>query len=161
MRTEAIVDAIGDFLDDDDWKYEYQGEKNLFKMGVSLRCRLQSTRLYIDVKEDAYLVYAISPISGSEETCTELMRYLTRANYALINGNFELDVRDGEVRYKSYVNCDGLGALSHEVIRDSVYVPCAMMNKYGDGIAAIALGYSDADTELRKAEGGSDEDEDD
>ena len=158
MRTEAIVEAIGDFLDDDDWKYEYQGEKNLFKMGVSLRCRLQSTRLYIDVKEDAYLVYAISPISGVEDTTTELMRYITRANYALINGNFELDVRDGEVRYKSYVNCDGLNELSREVIRDSVYVPCAMMNKYGDGIAAIALGYSDADTELKKAEGSGEDD---
>ena len=160
MKTEAIVEAIGDFLDDDDWKYEYQGEKNLFKMGVSLRCRLQSTRLYIDVKEDAYLVYAISPISGVEDTVSELMRYLTRANYALINGNFELDVRDGEVRYKTYVNCDGLNELSREVIRDSVYVPCAMMNKYGDGIAALAMGYSDADTELKKAEGGNDDDDD-
>ena len=160
MKTEAIVEAIGDFLDDDDWKYEYNGEKTLFKMGVSLRCRLQSTRLYIDVKEDAYLVYAISPISGSGETISELARYVTRANYALINGNFELDVRDGEVRYKSYVNCDSLGELSREVIRDSIYVPCAMMNKYGDGIAAIALGYSDADTEIRKAEG-SDPDDDD
>ena len=159
MHTEAIVEAIGDFLDDDDWKYEYQGEKNLFKMGVSLRCRLQSTRLYIDVKEDAYLVYAISPISGVEDTTTELMRYITRANYALINGNFELDVRDGEVRYKSYVNCDGLSELPDAIIRDSIYVPCAMMNKYGDGIAAIAMGYSDADTELKKAEG-RDDDED-
>ena len=158
MRTEAIVEAIGDFLDNDDWKYEYLGEKTLFKMGVSLRCRLQSTRLYIDVKKDAYLVYAISPISGNDDTITELMRYITRANYALISGNFELDVRDGEVRYKTYVNCDGLNELSREVIRDSIYVPCAMMNKYGDGIAAIAMGYSDADTEIKKAESSRDDD---
>ena len=169
MRTEAIVEAIGDFLDDDDWKYEYRGEKKLFVMGVGLKCRMQSARLYIDVKDDAYLVYAISPISGSEETSSELMRYLTRANYALINGNFELDVRDGEVRYKSYVNCDSLSELPAAIIRDSIYVPCAMMNKYGDGIAAIAMGYSDADTEIKKAENGSfgalfdsgDDDEDD
>ena len=159
MKTEAIVDAIGDFLDADDWKYEYKGAKKLFAMGVSLHCRLQNTRLYIDVKEDAYLVYAISPISANSETTTELMRYLTRANYALINGNFELDLRDGEVRYKSYVNCDSLTDLPSAIIRDSIYVPCAMMNKYGDGIAAIAMGYSDADTELKKAEGDNDDDD--
>ena len=129
-------------------------------MGVSMPCRLQSVRLYIDVKEDAYLVYTISPISGNQDTMPELMRYITRANYALINGNFELDVRDGEVRYKTYVNCDSLAALSLEIIRDSIYVPCAMMKKYGDGIAAIAMGYSDAETEINKAERGAGGDED-
>ncbi len=74
------------------------------------------------------------------------------ANYGLVNGNFELDLRDGEIRYKTYVNCDGLESLSEAVIQDSIYVGCVMMDRYGDGIAALAMGFSDADTEIKKAE---------
>ena len=36
-----------------------------------------------------------------------------------------------------------------------------MMDRYGDGIAALALGFSDADTEIRKAEHTDDEGSDD
>jgi hypothetical protein len=50
------------------------------------------------------------------------------------------------------VNCDGLQSLSPAVIQDSIYVGCLMMDRYGDGIAALALGFSDADTEIKKAE---------
>ena len=64
--------------------------------------------------------------------------------------DFNLDVRDGEIRYKTFVNCDGLESLSSVVIADSVYACCAMMDRYGDGIAALALGFSDADTEIEE-----------
>ena len=152
MNQEQIVDAIRKWLDDDDWHYEYNAEKHLFKMGISLKSKIKSGRIFIDVKKDSYVVYLYAPIGGDKENLAELTKYLTMANYGLLNGNFELDVRDGEVRYKTYVNCDGLEALSSAVIQDSVYVGCIMMDRYGDGIAALALGFSDAETEIKKAE---------
>lgn len=33
------------------------------------------------------------------------------------------------------------------------------MERYGNGIAAIAMGFSDAETEIKKAEGDGDSDE--
>jgi hypothetical protein len=36
-----------------------------------------------------------------------------------------------------------------------------MMDRYGDGIAALAFGFSDAETEIKKAEQSDDEDSDD
>ena len=152
MEQEQIVDAIRDWLDEDDWHYEYDAEKHLIKMGINLKSKIKSGRIYVDIKKDCYLVYLYAPISGDKDNIGELTKYLTMANYGLLNGNFELDVRDGEIRYKTYVNCDGLESLSPAVIEDSVYVGCVMMDRYGDGIAALALGFSDADTEIKKAE---------
>ena len=152
MEQEQIVDAVRDWLDGDDWHYEYDAEKHLIKMGITLKSKIKSGRIYVDIKKDCYLVYLYAPISGDKDNIGELTKYLTMANYGLLNGNFELDVRDGEIRYKTYVNCDGLESLSPSVIEDSIYVGCVMMDRYGDGIAALALGFSDADTEIKKAE---------
>ncbi len=151
MGQEQIVDAVRNWLKANDWYYDYNAEKHMFNMSISLKSKLQSGRIFVDVKEDCYAVYIYAPIRG-KDNLAELTKYLTMANYGLLNGNFELDVDDGEIRYKTYVNCDGLQELSSAVIEDSIYVGCVMMDRYGDGIAALALGFSDADTEIKKAE---------
>ena len=152
MEREQILDAVRDWLDKDDWHYEYIAEKQLIKMGINLHSKIKSGNIFVDFKDDCYLVYLYSPINGDKDNLDELVKYLAMANYGLINGNFELDLRDGEIRYKSYVNCDGLDTLPDQVIKDSIYVGCAMMDRYGNGIAALAMGFSDADTEIKKAE---------
>ena len=158
MEQEQIVDAVRDWLDGDDWHYEYNAERRLIRMGINLKSTIKSGRIFIDFKDDCYLVYLYSPINGDKDNLGELTKYLTMANYALYNGNFELDVRDGAIRYKTFVNCDGIETLSPAVIQDSIYVPCIMMDRYGDGIAALAFGFSDADTEIKKAEHRDEED---
>lgn len=152
MDREQIVDAVRDWLDNNDWHYEYDAEKYLIKMGIKLKCKIKSARITVDIKASSYLVYVYAPINGDKDEPVEMLKFLTMANYGLRNGNFEFDLRDGEVRYKVFVNCDELDSLSDAVIQDSIYVGCAMMDRYGNGIAALALGFSDADTEIGKAE---------
>ncbi|MBR4170197.1 MAG: YbjN domain-containing protein [Kiritimatiellae bacterium] len=159
MDTEAMLNAIRDYLDDNDWNYEYDAEHSLIKMGLGMKCKLHTVRIFIDLKADYYLVYVVAPINADKDNLGELLRYTARANYGLINGNFELDVRDGEFRYKSYVNCDGLETLPPAIIEESIHVGCAMMNRYGNGFAALAMGFSDADTEIDKVENKDGQDE--
>jgi len=158
MEMEQIVNAVRDWLDDDDWHYDYLAEKQLITMGINLKSKIKSAKIFVDFKDDCYLVYVYPPLNGDKENLTELTKYLTMANYGLRNGNFEIDVNDGEIRYKTFVNCCGLDSLSEDVIRDSICVGCAMVDRYGDGIAALALGFSDAETEIRKAEHRDEED---
>ena len=152
MDQEQISDAVRDWLDNDDWRYDYDAERHVITMGINLSSKIRSAKFLIDLQDDGYVVFLYSPISGDKDKPEELLKYLTMANYGLRNGNFEFDLRDGEIRYKTFVNCDGLESISSEVIRDSIFVGCAMMERYGDGIAALAMGFSDAETELEKAE---------
>lgn len=152
MDQEQMVDAVRDWLDGDDWNYDYDAERKLIKTGINLDCKLKSTKIFIDFRENCYMVLSFAPINGDKENLGELMKYLTMANYGLKNGNFELDVNDGEIRYKVYVDTDGLNEISEKIIKASILVGYAMMERYGNGIAALAMGFSDADTEIRKAE---------
>ena len=158
MDQEQIVDALRDWLDNDDWHYEYDAENHVIRAGVNLDCKLRNARVFIPIREDgSYIVNIVSPISGDPKNMDELVKYVAMANFGLANGNFDVDVRDGELRYKIYVNCKGLEKLPDQIIKDSIYAGWCMMEHYGNGIAALAMGFSDAEAEIKKAEG-SDED---
>ena len=152
METEAIVDAVRDFLDEDDWHYEYDAERNVIRASVTLDCKLKSARMIIRFRKTDYNVYMVAPISADPENLGEVLRFTAQANYGLASGNFEVDVDDGEIRYKSYVDCDGLETLPKELFDDGISACGAMMERYGNGFAALAMGFSDADTEIKKAE---------
>lgn len=153
MNQMQIVDVLKKWLDNDDWNYDYNAEKHSFLMRASINSlKLKTAQILITVNDDNYNVFCYSSIGGVTYNLTELIKYLTMVNYGLIDGNFELDVRDGEIRYKTYVNCKGMETISSEVISDSIYVACSMLGRYGDGIVALALGFSDADTEIKKTD---------
>ena len=160
MEQEQIVDALRDWLDDDDWHYDYDAERHVIRAGITIDSKLRSGRVFIPIREDGgYSVNIVSPRGGDPKDIGERVKDGTMANYGLANGNFELDVRDGEIRYKTYVNCKELESLPSQIIKDSILVGWCMMERYGNGIAAIAMGFSDAETEIKKAEGDSEESE--
>ena len=153
MTKEDMVDAVRDYIDGEGYRYEYDAEHQMLKLGFTLKCKLKNVRLFWEFTDKGYIVYSVSPINADKDNLGEMAKYLHMANYGLINGNFELDYRDGEVRYKCHVCTDGLDSVSKEILERSLDVGIAMMNRYGDGIAALALGFSDADAEIKKIEG--------
>ena len=158
MDQEQIVDALRDWLDSDDWHYEYDAEHHLIRAGITLDCKLRNARIFIPIRADgSYIVNIVSPISGDPKNMNELVKYVAMANFGLANGNFDIDVSDGEVRYKIYVNCKGLETLPAQIIKDSIYAGWCMMERYGSGLAALAMGFSDAETEIKKAEDSNEE----
>lgn len=152
MESEQIIDVVRDWFDRDDWHYEYNAELQALFAQIKLHSKIKTGKIIVRFAEDCYTVYLVAPICGDKDNLNELNKYLAYANYGLRNGNFELDWFDGEIRYKTFVNCDGLETLPDEIIKDSTYIPCLMMDRYGNGLAALALGFSDADTEIKKAE---------
>ena len=103
MDQEQIVDALRDWLDSDDWHYEYDAERHLIKAGITLDCKLRNARIFIPIRDDCtYIVNIYSPVNGDPASLDELIKYVAMANYGLANGNFDIDVSDGEVRYKTY-----------------------------------------------------------
>ncbi len=149
-----IVDAIKDFLIEDDWRFSFDEEKGLFKFGLSLHGKLKHVDYIIDIKEDEYLVYAISSIGADEGDAAmmaNMAEFICRANYGLIKGNFELDFRDGEIRYKVHVACEGITP-STEMIKWSVYCPAQMFERYGTGIIDVVMNDASGKDAVEKCE---------
>lgn len=152
--SKAIANTINSFLTEDDWHFSFDDQHGLFKFGLNLKGRIKKVSYIIDVKDDEYVVYAISPL-GADEDDEKMMatvaEFICRANYGLKNGNFELDMRDGEIRYKSFVDCEGITPTT-EMIRNSIYCPASMFDRYSSGIVDIIFGNSTAKEAIAKCE---------
>ena len=70
------------------------------------------------------------------ERMAAVAEFITRANYGLIIGNFELDFSDGEIRYKTSLDVEG-DRLSQALIKQLVYTNVLTMDQYLPGILAV------------------------
>ena len=64
--------------------------------------------------------------------------FLHRANYGLRAGNFELDYKDGEIRYKYHVDLSDEN-LSDEIFNKALLLPVVMIRRYEGGLIAVML----------------------
>lgn len=138
----SIAKLVKAFLDSDDWNYNFDDEKGVFTFNLSLSNKLKKISYRVRIRKYDYVVYATS-LMDADDCKAEMAEFITRANYGLFNGNFEMDYRDGEVRYKCFVNCDET-APGRETVKDSIYIPAAMFKRYGDGIISILFGMKSA-----------------
>ncbi len=150
-----ISNLIKEFLSMDDWHYSFDDRNGTFQFGLNISAKIKNIKYLVDVDEDSFIVYAYCPI-GADTDNTEMMHrmsdFVCRANYGLKNGNFELDMRDGEIRYKCYADCENT-LPSIEVVRTSIYFPAVMFERYGTGIAEIIFNNSTAQAAIAKSEG--------
>lgn len=118
-------------------------EKNgigIFTVRMKLRCRLQSAQMIVLVREDNYSTITTLPLTADADHRLAMAEYLTRANWGMRNGNFELNMADGEIRYKTYVHV-GQEKLDMGAARLATMLPFLMIDRYGDGLIDVLFGF--------------------
>jgi len=132
----SIFDYVLSFFQDDDWSFtRLQGESALRLAFASDRAQW---KCFAQVREEQkqFVFYSICPIAVPEPQRMAIAEFITRANYCMIIGNFELDLDDGEIRYKTSIDVEG-DRLSHPLIKQLVYTNVLTMDQYLPGIIAV------------------------
>ncbi len=152
--SEEIADVIRGFLAENDWKFNFDEETGVFRLDVVIDCKLKRLRYFINVRDTSYLVYAASLIgadTNDDNVMKEMTEFICRANYGLRSGNFELDMRDGEIRYKVFVDCNGITP-SEEIVKSSIIIPSVMFERYAEGMIDVMFRGSKAEEAITKCE---------
>src|SRR5262249_47600370 len=103
----------------------------------------------------------ILPSNVPEEKRVEIAEFITRANYGLVIGNFEMDYNDGEVRYKTSVDVEG-GELTPKMIENLMRANLMTMDRYFAGVMGVLYGDRDpAEAIAEMEEMGHEHDDDD
>jgi hypothetical protein len=102
---------------------------------------LGSWKFYAQTVEEQQLIllYSVCPLRVPEERRLEASSFLTRANYGLTAGNFELDFADGEIRYKTVLQLSG-DALDAATLKRIVRANGIAMETYLPGIGVVITG---------------------
>jgi hypothetical protein len=135
----VAFEVLGTFLEEDGWHPQRVGEQTIYRVffggeNGDLRCYAK-----VDVNLELFLFYALAPIKVPDEKRLIVAEYLTRANYGLRIGKFELDFNDGEVRYKSSLDFEG-ETLSHAWLQHAIYPAVQTMDRYLPGLMNVLYG---------------------
>ena len=161
VTMQQAIKAVRDYFETEGYKYRYDEDKQIFNTSFNLsKTKLGSVDIHILVRPTSkdpdmchrFVSYGEVSLKADAESMGAVAEYLHRANYGLSIGNFELDPRDGEIRYKVSANVKD-GMIGQDAIDDMIALPVAMYNKYGNGLLAVAMGMMTAEDAAKKADG--------
>lgn len=137
-----VLEAVAAFLTDDDWRFQQIEDKTILTMGFkgeggSWRCYAQAKE-----QEKRFVFYSVMESSAPPEKRQAVAEFITRANYGLIIGNFEMDFSDGEIRYKTSIDIEG-GELAPQMIKSLIYANVLTMDRYFPGIMSVIYAGTD------------------
>lgn len=150
---QPLLDRVAQFLNEDDWKFQR------FEDAALLRTAFQGDNgnwnVVVQSKEDFEQVFIYSVWSNNvpKDKRALVSEFLTRANYGMPIGCFEMDFEDGELRYRTSVDVEG-GELTPVMIKNLLYLNAYTFDKYLPGLNKVVFGDispTDAVAEIEKA----------
>lgn len=134
------IDTVGEIYKKEGLNFTIAAESNLvrFQMdtaatpGVRFICRM--------INPQTLLFYTILPMNIVQTHRTAIMEYLTRVNYHLLMGNFQIDLTDGELSYKVTGVFEPESGLTAPVVLRLTYIGFNMFDRYLPGVFAILYG---------------------
>ena len=133
---DTIQQALVEALDDLEW---WHTERNGWRV-----TRMQGRHCVYDVvfhpaEPHLLLAYALVPLRVPEALRSAMAEAITRANYAMLLGNFELDFSDGELRFKVVVDLPDV-ALTTRLVADVLAASLASCDRYHPAFMAVMYG---------------------
>jgi hypothetical protein len=145
----SIFDTMQAFFVDDEWNYEHSEGDTHIRMGF--RGKNGQWRCIAQAREEArqLVFYSVFDSFVPEDRRMIMADFITRANYGLLVGNFEMDFDDGEIRFKTSIDVEGtLHSLTSLIIRRLVYTNVLTVDRYFPGAMQLMFGSQEAPKEL-------------
>lgn len=147
----TIMEQMQTFFDEDEWHITAMEDRPVLMMGFS--GKNGSFQCFAQAREEQHqmVFYSVSSVNAPDTRRAATAEFITRANYGLIIGNFELDYDDGEVRFKTSVDVEG-ETLSVNLVRHLVYANILTMDRYLPGLLKVFYGNEEPEDVIKEIE---------
>lgn len=134
--NQSIFTAIVNFFESDQWQFVKIPETSVLRL--LFRGENGQWTCYAQAREEQrqFVFYSVCPLKTPENKRLAITEFITRANYGMIMGNFEFDLDDGEIRYKTSIDVQE-DNLSFALIKPIAYANVMTMDEYLPGIIAV------------------------
>lgn len=137
--SDELVNLFKEYMKINDRQYSFYEELGIFELTLKVQGAISKIKYIIDVHEKEIIIYGVCPERADKrdpKMMNKIAEFICQANYGLKDGCFEFDFQDGDIYYKSYINCDNL-KLSMEVVDSSMRCVGAMIERYSKGFINI------------------------
>jgi len=135
----AAYEALEQFLIDDGWYPTAIDGTTAYRSGFNGDSGKFRIIAHVNVELEQMYLYVIAEVNVPDAERVAVAEFITRANYGMRIGNFELDFTDGEVRYKSSIDFEGQ-PLTPRLINNAIYPAVTTMDRYFPSLMKVAFG---------------------
>jgi hypothetical protein len=146
-----LFNALIEFFEEDEWDFNWVEGQTVLSMGFAGRNGRWMCYAQAREPQEQFVFYSVCPMNAPDARRAAVAEFITRANYGMILGNFELDYSDGEVRYKTSTDVEG-AQLAAATIKQLVYTNVLIMDRYLPGIMAVMFGGANPADEVARIE---------
>ena len=140
MAESQIFNALVLFFEEDGWDFQRVEGASVLSMGFSGKNGKWLCYAHAREEEAQFAFYSVLSINVPADKRHKVAEFITRANYGMMIGNFEMDYVDGEIRYKTSIDVEGTD-LTSTMIQQLVYPNLIITDHYFEGIMRVV--YSD------------------
>ena len=151
MSRGRVYEAIVSFFKEDDWNFYEMDDAPVLTMTFSGKNGRWTCYAQAREAQEQFVFYSVCPINAPKEKLAEVVEFITRANYGMIIGNFELDYNDGEIRYKTSIDVEGTD-FPPVLVKQVVYANVVVLDRYLSGLMRVIYGDAPPADEITKIE---------
>ena len=134
-----ILESLRSYFSENRWVFDQLEGKTILRMGFKGETAEWTCFAQAREQQQQAVFYSRASIQVPAERRMAVAEFITRANYGMILGNFEQDMEDGEIRYKTSIDVEG-SILTPNLIHQLVACNVHMMDQYLPGVMAVAFG---------------------
>ena len=138
-KAKQVYELVCRTLDNLDWIYTRRDDDLVITTGSRGEDLPIDLIICVAPKSQTVSVLSPMPYKIEEDKRVDAAVAVCISNYGNINGTFDYDITDGEIRFRivnSYRNC----TLSEELIVYLIMLACSIVDQYNDRFLAISKG---------------------
>jgi len=138
-QPRSLLQIVQTFFQQDGWDFRLINRESSLRLAFQGKHDRWNCYAQTNEEQGHFVFYSILLTPAPVAKRNAIAEFLTRANYGMTIGNFELDFNDGEIRFKTSIDVEG-DRLAPALIKRLVYTNVAMMDEYLPGIKAVMEG---------------------
>ena len=137
QKANEVYRSLIRTLDDMGWKYEKDEENLLIKSGVNSDDLPVEFIVRIMAQNEVIQFLSSLPFRMPEEKRVDGALAVSVANYGLVDGSFDYDIRDGEIRYRLTTSYRDASP-AREAFEYIIMVAASTVDNYNDRFFMLA-----------------------
>ncbi len=147
----AGFESLVRYLEDNRWKFERHDLERSVNLGFAGENGCFRCLALVDADDDLFQFFSFVPMRVPEEKKTQIAELITRANYGLKIGKFEMDFSDGELRFQTSARY-GAHTLHDEVIRDIIATNLMTVDRYFPAFSNVLFAGEEPEEAISRIE---------
>jgi hypothetical protein len=144
-----IFNDLAEFFVGDEWSPEQVERQPVLRMDFEGDNGKWSCLAFAHDDRERVVFYSLLPLQVPEEKRAAVAEFITRANFGMEIGNFEMDYSDGTLQFRTSLDIEG-GELTPMMIQNLAYTNVAITNQYLPGVVMVVEGDAPPPRRLKK-----------